>query len=78
MCNAEGPPSIAKLLSFWHRKSVETTAWSVSKRPIVEHQPKSRSNRAREGVANGLSHRKTPFELIATLSFLEKLAKVKS
>ena len=42
---------------------------SVSKRPIVAQQPKSRSNRAREGVTNGLSQRKTPFK--ATLSFLE-------
>ena len=42
---------------------------SVSKRPIVAQQPKSRSNRAREGVTNGLSRRKTPFK--ATLSFLE-------
>ena len=56
---SRGPP-------FW-RKSVERR--SVSKRPIVELELKSRSNRAREGVTNGLSRRKTPFK--ATLSFLE-------
>ena len=53
---SRGPP-------FW-RKSVERR--SVSKRPIVELQLKSRSNRAREGVTTGLSPSKKPLKLQST------------
>ena len=52
---SRGPP-------FW-RKSVERR--SVSKRPIVELQLKSRSNRAREGVTTGLSPSKKPLKQLA-------------
>ena len=52
---SRGPP-------FW-RKSVERR--SVSKRPIVELELKSRSNRAREGVTTGLSPSKKPLKQLA-------------
>ena len=62
-------PPLPSLLLAKVCSQADSQRESVSKRPIVAQQPKSRSNRAREGVTNGLSRRKTPFK--ATLSFLE-------